>query len=226
MANDGGFKGSGSGSFHPDHVASGDPARDAWLTDFVSKRTCPRCGSDPLDSSKGEYRSRITTDRCIPICGSCGIEEDHQWAGGGSAGLLPTRGWPMHRDRIKERDVLIEGWAANVTVIENATVEDLEDLYDDDGWLAGPSATRASRGDHRVLFHHLDQIAMWEDGVLRGDEFIVNALWRVNESSEPVEVGAKGPWAVPDLSTHLGAFACGTAAGFQMTGDLPEGLES
>jgi hypothetical protein len=66
---------------------------------------------------------------------------------------------------------------------------------------------------------------MWKDGILNGDEFMVTTLRGMNESSESVELGAAGPWTVPDLSTHLGAFACGAAAGFQMTGDLPEGLE-
>lgn len=156
--------------------------------------------------------------------GPCAVEEDVQWAGGGPEGLLRTPQWPMHPLYIQQRDALVARLHSGVTVIEGATVDDLSDLYDEDGWLAGPSATRAPRGDRRVLFHHNDAMAMWEDGVLVGDEQIVNTLWAKNESEIPVLLGADGPAIVPDLNSHIGAWACGVAAGFKLTGDLPTGV--
>ena len=65
---------------------------------------------------------------------------------------------------------------------------------------------------------------MWEDGVLVGAEQIVSTLWATNESKNPVSLGADGPSIVPDLKSHIGAWACGVAAGFKLTGDLPTGV--
>jgi len=85
----------------------------------------------------------------------------------------------------------------------------------------------------KVVYHHLNKTAMWEDAVLTGTEYMIEYLLDVTRYHRAeVPLTLLGPYVQPSMWTHEGAIAAGLVAKYRMTGDqtkaskIPEGSVS
>jgi hypothetical protein len=75
------------------------------LVESIDSRSCPRCGAALPTRPELPAGSRVTSCRCIPICGRCGQHEAFEgFLKGDRYAVTPPTRWPI-RQGIISRDV-------------------------------------------------------------------------------------------------------------------------
>ncbi|UGQ59869.1 hypothetical protein LSF60_10565 [Rhodococcus pyridinivorans] len=73
----------------------------ARVEEDITDGTCPRCWGRLPEPPEYPAGSRVTSCRCIPICGTCGTDESDESLSDG--GISDPSLWPIDRDEIDAR---------------------------------------------------------------------------------------------------------------------------